>query len=122
MWVDAGICKFRDTKPESTSFPTKKVLKLLDKKKINYSAVGGDIDKKILEWKYTLTITGTAYIIHKDMINFYCEEFYKYVNKCVDFTIEFTCLVDEVILTRMLFDHPEWFNKIANGYGDVIMY
>ena len=61
-------------------------------------------------------------IIHKDMINFYCEEFYKYVKNCVNFTQEFTCLVDEVILTRMLFDHPEWFNKIASGYGKVVMY
>lgn len=123
MWVDAGICIFRDTKPPATIFPSKETLALLDKTKINYSSSDNEIvDSSIKNWNYTHSVAGSAFIIHKDKINYFCEEFYKYLKQCLKSTQEFQCYSDQIIFSKMLFDHPDWFNKIASGYGNVVMY
>ena len=122
-WIDSGICIYRDKTPPSSPFPNPKKMNLLSKTQINYSTsenISNDDLNKIKEWQYIHNIAGTAFILHISLIKNIYDLFYKYLNKCTNETNEFICFSDQCIWTRIYADYPKLFNKIGNGYGNII--
>ena len=121
-WIDAGISIYRDSPPDSTMFPNPAKLEKLSKTQVNYCSSDSSTDgvDTIKEWKYKHVVSGTTIILHKAIIPAICEMFYQYLEKCIKETTTFVCYSDQCIWTRMLVDHPELFNKVCDGYGNII--
>ena len=122
-WIDAGICVYRDTAPSNNIFPNPNKIHLLSKTKINYSS-SNHIDNNelntIKQWNYVHNISGT-FILHISIIKNIWNLFYQYLKLCISETNEYVCYSDQCIWTRIYIDYPELFNKIGNGYGQIIL-
>ena len=123
-WIDAGICSYRDKMPSNNLFPNPDKLNLLSKTQINYSS-SEDISnydlQKIKNWDYVHNFAAGCFIIHISIIKRIHELFYKYLDICILETTQFTCYSEQSILTRIYIDYPELFNKVGNGYGQIVL-
>jgi hypothetical protein len=121
-WIDAGISIYRNTPPASAEFPNPAKLYKLSKKQVNYCSSDPIDDSKletIKSWAYVHNISGTI-ILHKSIITKVCDLFYEYLEKCIKETKTFVCYSDQCIWTRMYVDNPSLFNKVGDGYGNII--
>ena len=115
MWVDAGICVYRNKKPPSIIFPNIEKLNNLPRDKFIYSSSKNSyISDKFKKGKYYLNhhVSGN-YILHKNVIN-KCALLYKKYLKLIDKNDIWT---DQVILTLMYRDNKDFFYKYCDGYG-----
>jgi hypothetical protein len=122
-WIDAGICVFRDKEPPTSLFPNPDKMNLLKKDKINYSTsdnISKEELEKIKNWEYVHDFSAGAFIIHKSIIKNIVNKFYQYLDKCLKENKSFSCYSEQVIISRILIENPNLFNKIANGYGNII--
>ena len=122
-WIDSGICIYRDKAPPLSPFPNPNKMHLLSQRQINYCTSENISDNKlnkIKEWEYVHNISGTAFILHISFIQEIHNLFYNYLDKCMNETTEFICYSDQCIWTRIYVDYPELFNKIGDGYGNII--
>lgn len=118
MWIDAGICIYRNRMPPSASFPNINKLNKLPKDKFIYSSSNNTYnDKKFKKGNYHLHhhISGTSYVLHKSIIDKYVLLFSEYL-KLIDTNDIWT---DQVILTLMYKDHKDFFYKYCDGYGTI---
>lgn len=119
MWIDAGICQYRNKQPPSIPFPNTDKLNKLPKDKFIYSSGHHRIfkDKQFVKGNYNKYhyICGTSYIIHKNIINKFCDLYKKYC-KLIDKTDLWT---DQVLLTLIYRDNKELFYNYSHGYGTV---
>lgn len=119
MWIDAGICIYRDETPPSISFPNIDKLNNLPTDKFIFSS--GNItnydDDKFKKGEYHLHhyVSGTSYMLHKNIINKFVT-FYSDYLKLIDKSDIWT---DQVILTIMYKDNPDFFYKYCHGYGQI---
>lgn len=115
-WYDAGLCRFRDVKiPEN-----KLKSSFLKNDKISFSNpnhVTKFEKNKLKNYGYHY-ITGTSYIIPRDIIPRITKIYKDYLDKYVDNKNLWT---DQVIWTHIYFDYPELFENISQGYGYVIL-
>jgi hypothetical protein len=120
MWIDAGICIYRDKSPPSISFPNMNKLNNLPKDKFIYSSSQNTIynSDKFKKGQYYLHhhVSGT-YILHKNIIP-KCVTLYSKYLKLIDKDDIFT---DQVILTLMYIDNPDLFYKYCDGYGSMCL-
>lgn len=120
MWIDAGICIYRNNTPPSVSFPNINKLNKLPKDKFIYCSSNPKFNvDKFKKGKYHLYhhISG-VYILHKNIINKVVDLYSKYLN-LIDKNDIWT---DQVILTHMYKDNKELFYKYSNNYGSIIKY
>jgi hypothetical protein len=127
MWVDAGVCVLRDKQLDNCfNFKNLDSLECLDKNKLYYTSTN-DPHFNYLTINYLLythEIAGTAFLIHRDKIEFFKNLFYKYVElllKNINLVkSKFFILSDQCIWSLILSKHPELFYKLGNGYGELI--
>lgn len=112
-WIDAGICIYREIKPPSYEFSKQKI-EQLTKEKFIYSSSNIYNEDLVNKNSYYHHIAGTSYIIHKNIINSFCNIYYNYLDKLVDKTNIWT---DQVILTHIFKDNKNLFVKLSDGYG-----
>jgi|SaaInlStandDraft_6_1057023.scaffolds.fasta_scaffold07222_2 hypothetical protein len=115
-WYDAGLCRFRDVKiPEN-----KLNSSFLKNDKISFTNpnhVTKFEKNKLKNYGYHY-ITGTSYIIPKNIIPRITKIYEDYLYKYVDNKNLWT---DQVIWTHIYSDYPELFENISQGYGYVIL-
>ena len=116
MWVDAGICTYRDKMPPKESFPNELKLETLPKDKLIYSASNIYIETRVHKSLYYHHISGT-YILHKNAINKLVNLYKEYMEKLIDNGNIWT---DQVLLTHIYKDHKEMFYKLCDGYGTIL--
>ena len=119
MWIDAGICVYRNNPPPSISFPNINVLNKLPKDKFIYSSTDRTTySDKFQKGKYHLYhhVSGTTYILHKNIIDSFVELYKEYLN-LIDKNDIWT---DQVILTHLYRDNKSLFYKYSNGYGSIV--
>ena len=119
-WVDSGICFYRNYSPPSKPFPDIDKLIKLPKDKFIYSSSECKIFnknkfKKNIYHK-THHISGTSYILHKNIIKKFSRLYFKYLN-IIDNNDIWT---DQVILTCIFRDNNNLFYKYCDGYGSII--
>jgi hypothetical protein len=122
-WIDSGICIYRDKTPPLSPFPNPNKMHLLSSTQINYctsETISNDNLNKIKNWEYIHNISGTSFILHISLIKKIYDLFYNYLNKCINETNEFICYSDQCIWSHIYVDYPELFNKIGDGYGNII--
>jgi len=119
-WIDAGICIYRDIKPPSIQFPNVNKLNNLPKDKIIYSSTHNTIynDNIFKKGNYYLYhhISGTAFILHKNIIKTSVELYNEYL-KLIDKKDIWT---DQVIWTLIYKNNKQLFYKYSDGYGSLI--
>ena len=119
MWVDAGICVYRNKKPPSISFPNINKLNKLPQDKFIYSSSCNSVyNNNFKKGQYHLHhhVSG-SYILHKNIID-----------KCVGLYSEYLKLIDkndiwtdQVILTHIYKDNKDFFYKYCDGYGSICL-
>jgi len=103
IWIDAGLSIYREKSPPKERLNLKNI-DSLPKNKLCCSIVDN-------------TVTGTSFMIHKDIIDYFHDKYYETLNSC---NTGFECGIDQKILTKMLEKYPELFHKMNDGYGQVI--
>lgn len=118
-WVDAGICIYRDKKPPNIQFPSIEKLNKLPKDKFIYSSSRDKNynNKFINDNMLHHHVSGTSYILHKNIIKKFCICYESYLEKHVNKDQIWT---DQIILTHMYSEQPHMFYKLADGYGEII--
>lgn len=116
-WIDAGICTYRDTLPPQILFPNENRLSLLPKDKFIYSSSMDYDEGKVKKTKYYHHISGTTYILHKNIIHNFCTLYESYLDPLLHFNNIWT---DQVLLTHIYKDRPDLFYKLCDGYGSII--
>ena len=117
MWIDAGICVYRNKIPPSISFPNISKLNKLPQDKFIYSSSNAFNENKFTKGNYHLHhhVSGTSYVLHKSIID-KCVVSYSEYLKLIDKNDIWT---DQVLLTLMYRDNKEFFYKYCDGYGNI---
>lgn len=120
MWMDAGMCSFRNRIPPSTQFPNINKLNKLPKDKFIYSSTHNfTYNEKFVKGQYHLHhhVSGT-YLFHKNIINKLVEIYKKYLS-LIDKNDIWT---DQVIWTLIYKDNKELFLKLCDNYATIPLY
>ena len=118
MWIDAGICNYRDIAPPEEQFSTDKIRNLPHDKLIYTSSEMRDFNESLFlnNPEQNHHVSGT-YIIHRNIIRrlivIYKEALNKYMN------IESLC-TDQILWTYIYKDYKHLFYKIGDGYGEIL--
>jgi hypothetical protein len=121
-WIDAGICIYRDKNPPTSPFPNTNKLKNLPKNKFIYSSslcYNNNFTQKKKNYHLHHHISGTSYILHKNIIDNFTTLYKEYLEKLVDKNNIWT---DQVVWTFIFKDNPDKFFKLCDGYGKIINY
>jgi Bacterial protein of unknown function (HtrL_YibB) len=120
-WIDAGICIYRPEKPPDYPFPDITKLVSLPKNKFIYSS-SYELEEATIHEHYH-HISGTAYLLHNDILPQIVELYKEYFNKIVHTNNKRldknNIWTDQVILTHIFIDHPDLFHKLCEGYGNL---
>ena len=115
-WIDAGICNYRHHDPPN-SFPNMNMLHLLPKNKFIYSSSNPYHENCVRKDTYYHHISGTSYILHKNIIHGFSNIYKTYLDKLVDKNNIWT---DQVVLTHIFKDHKNLFYELCSGYGEIV--
>ena len=119
MWVDAGICTYRNNPPPKTPFPNLDKLNRLPKNKFIFTSRPNYPGKSSYYFKMSY-ITGT-YLLHHSIIDKFVEIYKQYLDKLVDKLVDKNIVwTDQVILTHIYRDHKHLFYKLSEGWGTII--
>jgi hypothetical protein len=121
IWVDAGICLYRDKVPPQTPLGNSKKLLDLPKNKIIFTSSEKPYfnQKDFEKNKYYHFVSGT-YMIHKSFIDEFIEEFKEACQKYL--TLSEWYHTDQVILTKIYKEKPELFHQVGHGYGALLTF
>jgi len=114
-WVDAGICIYRNLRPPSYSFSNNKI-ELLPKDMFIYSSSNTYNELFVNNKSYYHHISGTSYILHKDIVTTFTNLYEKYLFKLIDKNNIWT---DQIVLTHIYKDNKNLFFKLTDGYGEI---
>lgn len=117
VWIDAGVCTYRDSYPPQNVFPNVNKLHKLPVDKFIYSSSFPYDKMKVTNTKYYHHISGTTYILHKNMIDKFVAMYSDYLERLVDKNNIWT---DQVVLTHIYKDSPGIFYKLCKGYGAIV--
>ena len=120
MWIDAGICSYRNNTPPPRPFPDIDKLNSLPIDKFIYSSSHNFTynDEKFKKGQLHLNhhVSGGIYILHKNIIDKSVKLYSKYL-ELIDKSDIWT---EQVILTFMYKDNKEFFYKYCDGYGTIV--
>lgn len=117
MWIDAGICIYRNTPPPNIPFPNINKLNNLPKEKFIYSSSQPYDENLVHIHNYYHHISGGVFILHNNIIDNFVEIYKKYLDKLLDKNNIWT---EQVILTHIYKDNKDLFYKYSDGYGSLI--
>lgn len=117
MWIDAGICVYRNNPPPSISFPNINILNKLPKDKFIYSASTKYNEYFVKINNYYHHISATSMILHKNIIDKIINLYKKYLDKLLDKNNIWT---EQVIWTHIYKDNKNLFLKACDGYGNLV--
>lgn len=118
LWVDAGICTYRNRYPPTHNFMDVNKKQNLPKNKFIYCSSYGYNANFVTPTNYYHHISGT-FMLHKNLINEFIDIYKIYLDKLVDKNNIWT---DQVILTHIYKDNPNMFYKLCDGYGSILNY
>jgi len=116
IWMDAGICTYREKKPPLKYFPNCHKLKDLPINKFIFTSS----ERKHFELKRVGSynyhyVSGTLFCMSIGLIDEMCEVYKRYLDLYVK--RKDNLYTDQVIYTLIYKDRPELFYKMGDGYG-----
>lgn len=127
LWLDAGICTLRNS-DRTFEFKNLDILDKLDIDKFHYTSSCDSYFclENIKRGIYTHEISAGNILIHKNMIDKFKDLYYQYLysalNNIDKLQEKYFAASEQCILSLIYVDHPELFNKVKNGYGEIINY
>ena len=118
IWIDAGICTFRERAPPPTDIHHLKQLDKLPKNKLVYCSSNIYQKEHVMVSKYYHHVSGT-FMMHRDFILDFSHIYYDALSKLIRYPNIWT---DQVVLTHIYKKNPELFFKMSHGYGSLIAY
>jgi len=115
-WVDSGVCTYRYCAPPSEPFPNVPRLMSLPKDKFLFTSSEPYFDPSLIG-SYYHYITGT-FVLHKDFIDRFVEVFASSLARFMPHKM--WMLTDQVVYTLVYYEHPELFECIGHGYGEIL--
>jgi len=117
MWIDAGICVYRDRSPPKNAYPDIDKLNKLPKDKVIYTSSGPYEERLVAKGNYYHHVSGGSYILHRNIIDTFSKLYKQYLDKLIDKNNIWT---EQVVLTHIFKDHKELFHKLCDGYGKIV--
>lgn len=118
-WTDAGNAFLRDMDISKCTWSPR--LEQLDKTKLHYTVSQPQYYPNFNPLKGQHCISGTAWILHRSMIDIFVELFKVYYCKLSNVTNNnYYALSDQLIWSYLYRDYPELFKCVGVGYGTVI--
>ena len=108
IWIDAGICTYRNVLPPTTRLTIADV-NALPHDKIIYTDSQETLHR----------FSGTSFLLHHTIIDDVHELYYKELTLCNQQRV-WECGVDQIIFTRLMNKYPHMFLKVGNGYGTLL--
>lgn len=120
MWVDAGICVFRNQPPSVHVFPDMSKMTVLPKDKFIFTSSHEPYESYCVhENNYYHYISGTAFVMYREFIDTFTEKYKSYLEKII--THPNWVNTEQKILTHMYHDNEELFFKLGEGYGELVL-
>jgi len=118
IWIDAGICSYRNKIPPQNRLNLKDV-NSLPHDKIIYSGFIDTAGKGKTAGKEVMA--GGDFMIHKSLIDLIHDLYYKKLIECNEIHNNDNCGVDQIIFTDLKDMNPNLFYKIGDDYGKTII-
>lgn len=119
MWVDAGICSLRGHPSllMTDSLCNLEILKTLPTDKLIFTSSSSSKFEpaRANDTEYYHHVSGT-YMIHRKAIDEFILIYKSYLYRCFE-TKKPHIYTDQIVLTHMYRDNPEFFHKLGHGYG-----
>lgn len=109
-WIDAGICIYRDQEPPARPWPNMKHLRTLPTDKILFSSSPENEPHNV---------TGT-FMYRRELAIVVESLVHNQYEICERTRSDWRCGSDQCLLTDIQNAHPNFFHKVATGYGDII--
>lgn len=120
IWIDAGIFLYREKLPPSIPFCSEKLKTLPKDKLIFTSSCSPSFEpQQVQEGNYYHHVSG-IFMLHKDFVETFVSAFEKYVERFL--SQKDWIYTDQVILTHMLKENPDFFHKVADDYGSLVLW
>ena len=117
LWIDAGICTYRNIKPPKNNFPDLNKVNSLPKDKFIYSSSNNFNSNLIKNDNYYHCISGTSYLLHQTIIDKFVEIYKIYLEKLIDKNNIWT---DQIVLSHIYKDYNDLFFKLGDTYGEIV--
>lgn len=110
VWIDAGICTFRNSPPPVARLTINN--DLLPQNKLSYAFVNDDHH----------SFAGTVLIFPCGLIDSFHDLYYQKLEQCVQREdADWRCGSDQFVMTELRKDHPDLFHIISYGYGENLL-
>lgn len=120
MWVDAGICVFRNHPPPLEAFPNINKISVLPKDKFIFTSSQEPYESYCVhENNYYHYISGTAFVMHVDFMDTFTEVYQSYLDRII--THHNWVNTEQKIFTHMYRDDESLFFKLGEGYGELVL-
>ena len=119
VWVDAGICFYRNNPPPSQVFPHEGKLVDLPKDKFIFTSSEEPYEHHFVHKNnYYHHISGTAFMLYGDFISQFTKLYKIYLERNI--TYYNWVNTEQKIFTQMYADHPGLFFKLGKVYGTLM--
>ena len=116
IWIDSGICIFREKAPPNVIIRNIDKLKLLPNNKCIYTASNPYIKENVHINRYYHHISGT-FGLHKNFITTFACIYYSALDQLIK---HYNIWTDQVVMTHIYKHRPDLFFKLADGYGALV--
>ena len=121
MWVDAGICLYRNEPCPEVFFPDVQKMMRLPKDKFIFTSSEEPYQSFCVhENNYYHYISATAFAMHKDFVDGFTETYKTYLDKYINHYNWVN--TEQKIFTHIYADSPELFHKLGEGYGQLLTF
>lgn len=119
MWIDAGICIYRNQSPPRSIFPNAEKMSRLPKDRFIYSQSNAYNESLVKEDMYYHHVCGTCYIMPRAMIDEFAKLYKSYMERLF---LADNIWTDQVVLTHIYKDNKSLFYNLCDGYGELARY
>jgi hypothetical protein len=119
-WVNADLCVYRNSPPPSDPFPNPSVLKQCSKEKVLFTTSDNNRfdPSRVGPTSDYHCIAGDAYLLHASIVHYFASLYDSYLNRFP--RKQGSDITDQVLWTHILSEHPEFFQALGHGYGQVV--
>lgn len=117
LWLDAGICVWRDRDSHKPLRLNRSALRDLPKDKFIFSSSVPEFKSEYVAPNvYYHHVAGTAFLMHRNIIPLFATAY----RACLDVLLaQRAVFIDQGAFTHLYAQHPHLFFKLAHGYGAV---
>lgn len=120
VWIDAGICSWRNRTTEQPLRLKQNVLSNLPKDKFIFCSSNSQfVQKNVLPNVYYHYVSAGIFLMHHSIIDKFCVDY----QKCLDdLLVQKARFTEQVAYTHLYARQPELFFRLMHGYGAITRY